>query len=100
LIIGAPAYWAAHGIPQHPRELELHTCLLMRNPAGILIDLWEFQRGNETASVAVSGWQCSNGRELLLDALLTGEGIARFNQLTTRAHLQSGRVMPVLLIGR
>jgi LysR family transcriptional regulator, regulator for bpeEF and oprC len=97
LVIGAPEYWATHGIPQHPRELTAHTCMLMRNPAGILIDLWEFERGAETASVTVGGRLSSNDRELLLDAVLAGKGIARFNQLTTLAHLQAGRLIPVLL---
>jgi len=97
LVVGAPEYWASHGVPEHPRELDGHTCLLMRNPAGILIDLWEFARGVETASVKVTGWLCSNGREVVLDSVLAGEGIARLNYLTTRAHLQTGRLLPVLL---
>jgi len=42
LIVGAPEYWALRGIPRHPHELDQHTCVLIRNPAGILIDLWEF----------------------------------------------------------
>ena len=97
LIVGAPEYWAARGIPAHPHDLDRHTCVLMRNPAGILIDLWEFERDGEKASVKVNGWLCSTGREVVLDSVLAGEGIARLNHLTTRAHLQSGRLLPVLL---
>jgi DNA-binding transcriptional LysR family regulator len=97
LVVGSPEYWASHGIPQDPHELERHTCVLMRNPAGILIDLWEFVRGAEKTAVRVAGWLSSSGREVVLDWVLAGEGIARLNHLTTRAHLQSGRLVPVLL---
>ena len=69
----------------------------MRNPAGILIDLWEFERATEKVSITVSGWLCSNAREVVLDAVLAGEGIARFNRLTSLDHLQAGRLIPVLL---
>jgi LysR family transcriptional regulator, regulator for bpeEF and oprC len=97
LIVGTPDYWASRGIPGHPRELEKHVCVLMRNPAGIVIDLWEFGRGAEKASVKVNGWLCSNGREVVLDGVLAGEGIARLSHLTTRSHLEAGRLVPVLL---
>jgi LysR family transcriptional regulator, regulator for bpeEF and oprC len=97
LIVGSPEYWSVHGIPLHPGDLQRHNCMLMRNPAGILIDLWEFERAGERAAVAVNGWLNSNGREVLLDAVLAAEGIGRFNELTTRAHLQAGRLVPVLL---
>jgi DNA-binding transcriptional LysR family regulator len=68
----------------------------MRNPAGILIDLWEFARGEEKESVAVNGWLCTNGREVLLHAVLAGEGVGRFTELTTREHVAAGRLVPVL----
>jgi DNA-binding transcriptional LysR family regulator len=96
LIVAAPEYWRAHGVPRHPNDLARHRCMLMRNPTGILIDLWEFERGVEKASVTVGGWLSSNDREVVLDAVLAGEGVGRFNQITTRAHLQSGRLVPVL----
>jgi LysR family transcriptional regulator, regulator for bpeEF and oprC len=96
-IVAAPAYWSAAGVPQHPSELERHTCLLLRNPAGILLDLWEFERGPEKLAVKVGGWLCSTGREVLLDAVLAGEGVARFTRLTSTSELQSGRLVPVLL---
>jgi hypothetical protein len=61
---------ASRGIPQGPDELDRHTCVLMRNPAGTLIDLWEFERGSEKAVVKVAGWFSSNGREVVLDRVL------------------------------
>lgn len=96
VVAATPAYWTLHGIPQHPSELLRHACMLMRNPAGILIDLWDFVRGQDRVSVKVGGWLCSNDREVVLHAVLAGEGVARFSELSTQAHLQSGRLVPVL----
>lgn len=95
-IAASPEYWQAHGVPVHPADLERHVCLVMRNPAGILIDLWDFARGDDKVSVAVNGWLCTNGREVLLHAVLAGEGVGRFTELTTREHVAAGRLVPVL----
>lgn len=97
LTCAAPGYWAAHGMPRHPRDLKRHHCLLFRNPAGTTLDLWQFQRGNETASVAVDGWLLSDHRDVVLDAAVAGEGIARLSDLTIRPYLQRGQLVPALL---
>ncbi len=97
LIMASPAHWAQHGVPGHPSELARFTCLPMRNPAGILLDLWEFQRDSEVVQVPVRGWFTSNAREAVLDLVVAGHGVGRFTELTTREHLQSGRLIPVLL---
>lgn len=96
LIAAAPSYWAARGMPQHPSQLADHTCLALRNPAGILIDLWEFERGGEKVAVQVGGWFCSNAREAVLDLVLAGQGVGRFTEIASRAVLRSGRLVPVL----
>lgn len=96
LVMAAPEYWAARGVPRHPHELAQHACLMMRNPAGIVIDLWEFTRGTEKASVSVNGWLISNAREVVLDAVIGGHGVGRFNEVTTRIQVQGGRLVPVL----
>lgn len=95
-IMAAPAYWAAHGVPEHPSELGQHNCLLLRNPAGLLLDLWEFERDGTRLEVPVHGWLSSNSRESVLDLVIGGHGVGRFTELTTRQHLQSGRLVPVL----
>ena len=97
MIMAAPDYWVAHGVPAHPSDLGGHTCLPMRNPAGILLDLWEFTRGGEKVQVPVRGWFSSNAREAVLDLVLRGHGVGRFSELTTREHARAGRLVPVLL---
>jgi DNA-binding transcriptional LysR family regulator len=96
-IVAAPDYWAKRGIPTYPDELVQHDCLMMRNPSGIQLDLWEFERHGEIRSVRVNGWLTSNAREIVLDRVLSGQGVGRFTEVTTRNHLQSGRLVPVLM---
>ncbi|MFO1345992.1 MAG: LysR substrate-binding domain-containing protein [Rhodocyclaceae bacterium] len=97
LIVASPEYWAARGIPGDPADLANHECLTIRNPAGIVIDLWEFLRGDEKRSVKVNGWLITNAREVLIDCLLRSQGVARVIETTSRTYLQSGRLIPVLL---
>ncbi len=96
IIVAAPSYWSEHGVPTHPIDLGRHNCLAIRNPAGIVIDLWEFTRCNESCSVKVNGWISSNSREVLLDLAIRGQGVARFTELTTMAQINAGRLVPVL----
>jgi DNA-binding transcriptional LysR family regulator len=97
LVCASPAYWAAHGVPRRPRDLERHPCVLWRNVAGTVLDLWKFERGGETESVKVSGWLVTDHRDAMLDATLAGDCVARLADLTSREALRSGRVVPVLL---
>ncbi len=97
LVMASPDYWATRGIPPDPSALARHECLMMRNPAGIVVDLWEFTRGSERRAVKVNGWLMSNAREVVLEAVMRGQGVGRFNEVTTRSHVQSGRLVPVLL---
>jgi DNA-binding transcriptional LysR family regulator len=96
-VAASPIYWRRHGLPQHPKDLAQHNCLILRNPNGTLIDLWEFEREGEKSAVAVNGWLTSNARDVLLDAVLAGEGVGRFTQITTGQYLQSGRLAQALM---
>lgn len=97
LICASPAYWAAHGVPQRPRDLERHPCLLFRDQEGTVLDLWEHERRGEREAAAVSGWLVSSHRDVILDAAIAGLGVARFTDLTIRVPLQSGQLVPVLV---
>ena len=97
LICGSPEYWAGHGKPERIRELEQHSCLLFRDQEGTVIDFWEHERLGRKESVSVSGWLVSSHRDDVLQAVLRGQGIARFTDLSVRELLRSGQLVPVLL---
>lgn len=96
VVAATPEYWARHGRPVHPADLGDHNCALLRNPEGALLDLWVFERGAERSEVKVCGWLTSNDRQLVLANVLHHQAVGRFNVLTTREHLRSGRLVTAL----
>lgn len=92
----APDYWARHGFPAHPRDLVRHNCLLMRNPEGTILDLWEFVRECEREGVAVRGNMVTDDRNVVLDAALAGQGVARLANITLRDPIREGRLVAAL----
>ena len=97
VIVASPAYWASHGVPRRPKDLERHECLLFRDPKGTVLDLWQHQRDGVTEAAAVNGWLVSNHRDVILDAVLAGEGVARMTDLTIPKDFAGGRLVPALL---
>jgi DNA-binding transcriptional LysR family regulator len=96
-VSAAPAYWAAHGFPKHPRDLQRHNCLLMRNPEGTVLDLWELSKGDQHEAVTVKGNLVSDDRNVIVDAALAGMGVARLMSLTLRDLTRAGRLVPALV---
>lgn len=96
LVCATPAYWARHAPPQRPRELAQHVACLVRNPKGVLLDYWRYRRGDEEEAVKLSGWLVSDHRDAVLDAVLAGEGIGRFADLSIQHLLREGELVPVL----
>ena len=96
VVLASPAYWSTHGMPRRPRDLEAHQCFAFRNPHGTLLDLWEFERGEEKEAARVRGWLASSHRNLLFDAALAGEGVVRSSDLLVQAHVRLGRLVPAL----
>lgn len=95
-VLASPAYLAAHDRIERPGDLVGHTCLPFRNPRGVLLDLWEFERGGEKESIKVRGWLASSHRNLLFDAALAGEGVVRSADLVAQPLVRLGHLAPVL----
>ena len=51
---GAPAYLAARGRPEHPKDLLRHACIRHRFASGVTA-AWEFERGDEVVRLGPEG---------------------------------------------
>lgn len=96
LTCASPSYWAQHGMPAKPQDLIDQQGLFLRNPEGTVLDLWDFERNGTVESVAMKGWLISDHRDVILEAALSGQGVARVADCTIRPYLESGRLVPVL----
>jgi DNA-binding transcriptional LysR family regulator len=91
----APAYLAANGVPQHPRDVLTHPCIRHRFAHGVM-HAWEYERGNETLKVSPTGPLVANSIDLELAAAIAGIGlIATFEELTHTA-VDAGQLVLVL----
>jgi LysR family transcriptional regulator, regulator for bpeEF and oprC len=100
VVCAAPSYWAAHGMPKHPAELEHHNCLCIRSNMGVVMDLWEFRRGDERVSVAARGCLVADNvhRDMVVNLAIAGLGVARILEWDTRRgrSLSGGALVPAL----
>lgn len=92
VVVASPGYWARHGMPQHPAELEQHNCLCIRSNTGSVMDLWHFRRGDERVSVSARGWMVVDNvhRDMVRDLVVSGVGVARLLDW----HQRPGREVP------
>ncbi len=97
IVCASPAYWQRHGMPQRPADLVHHACVTVRSPEGTVLDLWRHGRAAEVEEVAVRGWLTCESRDDVLQAVLHGQGVGRFADLSVWSHVRDGLLQPVLL---
>jgi DNA-binding transcriptional LysR family regulator len=94
----APSYIAAHGAPQHPRDLLSHRCLRGRFDSGAM-QVWEFDRDGEIVRVDPAGplvVQPGAAADLLISAAIAGIGIIALFEDRLRPLIDEGALVPVL----
>src|SRR3546814_2613670 len=73
--VATPAYIAAHGMPQHPRDLVRHRCIRWRWPGHVTPYAWEFCENGTWFEVAVDGPLIVSDKDMDIRATLLGLGI-------------------------
>jgi DNA-binding transcriptional LysR family regulator len=95
-VVGAPAYFAAHKPPEAPQDLTSHACINLRLPTRGGLYAWEFEKDGRALRVRVEGQLIFNGMTAMLDAALSGFGLAYVPQDSVQAPLADGRLVRVL----
>jgi len=78
-VVAVPAYWAAHGMPEHPRDLLRHNCIQFRRKTIGTTVRWDFRRGDEKLSIAIAGRLVVDDAMTILRSALDGIGVAYMN---------------------
>ena len=95
VVVAAPDYLAAHGIPNSPADLHRHAALIYSTVQGDARWLFSGTDGR-SQPIDVRGPLRSNNLSALLAATRDGLGIAALPRYVAHASLQTGAVRPVL----
>ncbi|MGS3175191.1 LysR family transcriptional regulator [Aeromonas sanarellii] len=95
LVVGAPAYLAARGIPRHPSELNQHDCIGYRLTPHHHYR-WAFAANDKLLEIEVSGPLTTSTPALYLGAAEAGLGLAYCQEEEVREALATGRLVSVL----
>lgn len=93
VLVASPDYLTAHGVPTVPADLESHRCLSFANFGK---STWTLSRGGEHQRVHVRSQLSANEATALLQAALTGGGVALQPSYLANPHLADGTLMAVL----
>lgn len=95
-VVGAPSYFARHGVPKHPRELTKHECLNWHPTPEAPPYRWEFTEGGRDFSVAIPARVLSTDAALNRRLARAGVGLTLAFEAHVRDALERGELVSVL----
>ena len=95
-VVGSPAYFINHPVPNTPQDLVEHRCINYRFATSAGLYLWEFERDGRSFQIRVDGHLTFNDGDLILAAALAGQGLGYLLEDQITAHVIEGRLIRVL----
>jgi DNA-binding transcriptional LysR family regulator len=95
-VVGASSYFRKSTAPKHPQDLMGHNCINLRLPTHGGLYAWEFAKGRREVQVRVEGQLTFNSTPQMLNAALSGFGLAYVPEELAQPHLAKGRLKRVL----
>jgi DNA-binding transcriptional LysR family regulator len=96
VVVGAPAYFARHRKPTHPRDLVEHDCINWHPTAKAPPYRWEFTENDGDFSVDVQARVLTNDPALNVRLARAGAGLTLGDESRVRDGIASGALVPVL----
>jgi DNA-binding transcriptional LysR family regulator len=94
-VVASPNYFARHGRPETPQDLQAHNCIRLRFPSGAFSP-WRFSIEGETLELDVKGSLIANDADLLVNAALNGTGVAYVLRDFAAPFIATGQLVPLL----
>jgi len=88
--VASPAYLASHGKPAHPQDLIRHRCINTRHETFGGLYAWEFEKDGQALRVRVDGQLTFNNSYAMIDAAVSGLGIAFVPEDIVSSRIASG----------
>lgn len=100
VVVGSPAYFAANGRPQHPRDLASHACVRFRFSSHAIYR-WEFAHPagpskGQWFEMDVDGPITTNEPAVAIRAALDGLALTHMVRASVHAEIAAGRLETVL----
>jgi DNA-binding transcriptional LysR family regulator len=95
-VVGTPSYFKARPQPKTPQDLIEHNCISLRLPTHGGLYAWEFGKGGRELRVRVDGQLTYNTTAQMLNAALTGSGLAYVPEGLAEPHLAKRRLVRLL----
>jgi DNA-binding transcriptional LysR family regulator len=95
MIVGAPDYFVHRPVPASIDDLMKHECIRLRL-AGGGVYAWEMVERGAAIDVRVRGRYTFNGVYQMLNAALSGNGLAYMTEDMAVPHLRAGRLVSVM----
>jgi DNA-binding transcriptional LysR family regulator len=96
VLVGAPSYFARRSRPNTPHDLTAHACINLRLPTSGGLWSWPFAKDGRELKVRAEGPLAFNAIPLILNAALSGLGLAYLPDDVVQQHVAAGRLVQVL----
>lgn len=95
VLCASPDYLKREGMPQAPRDLQSHHCIVLRE-SDAAYGTWYLTRGTRQETIKVRGVLSTNDGETGVLWALAGYGVLMRSEWDIHEHMRAGRLVPVL----
>jgi DNA-binding transcriptional LysR family regulator len=95
-IVGSPDYFKRRGVPASPQDLLQHNCITLRLSSNGGVYAWELCDGDKPIEVKVSGQATFNSVYQMLNAAVSGVGLAFMTAEFAEPYVKDGRLVSVM----
>jgi DNA-binding transcriptional LysR family regulator len=96
MIVGSPKYFEWHRVPDSPQELMKHNCITLRLASSGGIYAWELQHEGRELELRVRGQTIFSSAYHMLNAALSGCGLAFVPQEMAEPYVRKGQLVSVM----